>query len=85
MWQIMNELVVKNKKQNEIDSLSIDNIITHDKDVICNSFNDYFVKIGNDLANKIKQISNSSSFICLSNYNIENEFELNPILMLKKL
>ena len=53
-WKLINELLGKNNKANNIAQLKIDNTIITDGRMIAESFNDYFVNIGAKLANEIE-------------------------------
>ena len=53
-WKIMKEIVGKNKNKSKSSlQFKINGTLTNDNHVICNSFNDYFVQVGPQLANKI--------------------------------
>ena len=51
-WKLINELLGKNNKANNIAQLKTDDTIITDDRMIAESFNDYFVNIGAKLANE---------------------------------
>ena len=55
VWQGIKELVnIKTKNLNTPTSIEINNSVTTDPKIICNSFNDYFVNIADDILNTRK-------------------------------
>ena len=60
-WKTISELLCKSsKKSNPIKELKVGNRIITDTNEICNSFNDFFVNIGPNLAKNIKPIKKCS-------------------------
>ena len=55
VWQGIKDLVnIKTKNLNTPTSIEINNSVTTDPKIICNSFNDYFVNIADDILNTRK-------------------------------
>ena len=63
-WKIIKDIVGKTKTQNNIkQKININGELTSDKDIISNAFNNYFVTIGPQLANKININKNPLTYI----------------------
>jgi hypothetical protein len=60
-WKLINELLGKNNRGNNISQLKIDETIISDDIKIAESFNNYFVSIGAELASEIENNSLDSS------------------------
>jgi hypothetical protein len=81
MWKTLNELLNKPKKNTKISKTFVENCssnIIDDPKTIADNFNDYFINIGPNLANKIKHNNNN----CFEKYlkgNYQSSFFLNPI------
>ena len=59
-WGIINNIINKNQKPETQSRFKIgDNLITSDKNIICNKFNDFFVNIGSTLAKSIPKVNKS--------------------------
>ena len=52
-WCLLNETLNRNVKKQPIHEFLVDNIMTTDPVIIANKFNEYFINIGNSLADKI--------------------------------
>ena len=62
MWKTLNELLNKPKKNTKISKTFVENCssnIIDDHKTIADNFNDYFINIGPNLANKIKRNNNN--------------------------
>ncbi|CAB4022776.1 RNA-directed DNA polymerase from mobile element jockey-like, partial [Paramuricea clavata] len=59
-WKLINNLLGKNNKSNNISQLKVEDVIISDDIKIAESFNDFFVNIGAKLANEIE--INSTDF-----------------------
>ena len=81
VWKTLNEILNKPKKNTKISKTFIQtnstNVIEDPKE-IANKFNDYFVNVGPNLANKIKDLDNNSFDKYLKG-NYQSSFFLNPI------
>ena len=53
-WKVINNLLGKNRKSNNIPQLKIDDIIISDDNLIAESLNDFFINIGAKLASEIE-------------------------------
>ena len=63
-WKIIKDIVGKTKTQNNIkQKIYINGELTSGKDIISNAFNNYFVTIGPQLANKININENPLTYI----------------------
>ncbi|CAB4021886.1 Hypothetical predicted protein, partial [Paramuricea clavata] len=62
-WKLINNLLGKNNKSNNISQLKVEDVIISDDIKIAESFNDFFVNIGAKLANEIE--INSTDFTSL--------------------
>ena len=63
-WKIIKDIVGKTKTQNNIkQKININGELTSDKDIISNAFNNYFVTIRPQLANKININKNPLTYI----------------------
>ena len=63
-WKIIKEIVGKNKNTSKSSlKFKINGTLTNDNHVICNSFNDYFVQVGPQLANTIVSHVNPLSYV----------------------
>ena len=59
-WGIIKNIINKNQKPQTQSRFKIgDNLITSDKNIICNKFNDFFVNIGPTLAKSIPKVDKS--------------------------
>ena len=59
-WGIIKNIINKNQKRQTQSRFKIgDNLITSDKNIICNKFNDFFVNIGPMLAKSIPKVNKS--------------------------
>ena len=59
-WDIIKNIINKNQKAQIQSRFKIgDNLITSDKNIICNKFNDFFVNIGPTLAKSIPKVNKS--------------------------
>ena len=59
-WGIIKNIINKNQKPQTQGRFKIwDNLITSDKNIICNKFNDFFVNIGPTLAKSIPKVNKS--------------------------
>ena len=53
-WKVIKEIIGKNTTRDKSPpEFIINNISTNNPEIICNAFNDYFIDIGTQLANKI--------------------------------
>ena len=60
LWQLINDIIHKtNDKSCIIDCIKVNNIELYDKKKISNAFGEYFSKLGENFANKIKKPKNS--------------------------
>ena len=77
-WRIITNIINKNQKPQTQSRFKIgDNLITPDKDIICNKFNDFFVNIGPTLAKSIPRV-NKSPFSYMANRMTESIY-LEPV------
>ena len=59
-WGTIKNIINKNQKPRTQSRFKIgDNLITSDKNIICNKFNDFFVNIGPTLAKSIPKVNKS--------------------------
>ena len=60
LWGIIKNIINKNQKPQTQSRFKIgDNLITLDKNIICNKFNDFFVNIGPTLATTVPKVNKS--------------------------
>ena len=77
-WGIIKQIINRNQKPHIQNRFKIgDNLITSDKNIICNRFNDFFVNIGPTLAKSIPKI-NESPLSYIGNRLIESIY-LEPV------
>ena len=57
-WKLINSLLRKNRKSNNVPQLKIDDITISDDNLIAESLNDFFVNIGKELASVIESNRN---------------------------
>ena len=82
IWKTLNEILNKRNKNTKISKTFVENsssTIIHDPKKIANKFNDYFINIGPNLANKIRQNVDNNSFDKYLTGNYQASFFLNPI------
>ena len=77
-WGIIKQIINRNQKPHIQNRFKIgDNLITSDKNIICNRFNDFFVNIGPTLAKSIPKV-NESPLSYMGNRLIESIY-LEPV------
>jgi hypothetical protein len=64
-WNIINENINKKPQKNDISFLNINGIITHNSQVIANSFNTYFLTVAQHI--HTKNFTNSNSGVSENN------------------
>ena len=67
-WKLINILLGKNKKSNNISQLKCDDVVILDDTLKAEAFNDFFVNIGVNLANEIENDSLCTNFSDDENY-----------------
>ncbi len=67
-WKLINILLGKNKKSNNISQLKRDDVVISDDTLKAEAFNDFFVNIGVNLANEIENDSPCTNFSDDENY-----------------
>ncbi|CAB4005710.1 Hypothetical predicted protein [Paramuricea clavata] len=67
-WKLINILLGKNKKSNNISQLKCDDVVISDDTLKAEAFNDFFVNIGVNLANEIENDSLCTNFPDDENY-----------------
>ena len=67
-WKLINILLGKNKKSNNISQLKCDDVVISDDTLKAEAFNDFFVNIGVNLANEIENDSLCTNFSDDENY-----------------
>ncbi|CAB3994996.1 Hypothetical predicted protein, partial [Paramuricea clavata] len=67
-WKLINILLGKNKKSNNISQLKCDDVVISDDTLKAEAFNDFFVNIGVNLANEIENDSPCTNFSDDENY-----------------
>mgnify|MGYP001553100430 CR=1 FL=1 len=80
-WDIIKEVIGNRKRTHAIDEMKINEHICNDKQKIADSFNDYFINIGPDLANNIPP-SDGHYLDFMGNSNTNSLF-LTPITQLE--
>ena len=77
-WGIIKQIINRNQKPHMQNRFKIgDNLITSDKNIICNRFNDFFVNVGLTLAKSIPKV-NESPLSYMGNRLIESIY-LEPV------
>ena len=71
IWKLLNEVINRKMKQrNFISHFNYNNNEIYDKQEIANGFNDFFVNIGPELANKIVIPENNDVLQYMNNRNV---------------
>ena len=81
MWGLLNETLNRNIRKQTTQEFSHNNGTTSDPEVIANTFNEYFINIGESLADQIKCSYNLTCFLCSYNltcfFYMDHESEIN--------
>ena len=79
-WCLLNETLNRNVKKQPTHEFLVDNIMTTDPVIIANKFNEYFINIGNSLADKIPMAEPFHSYL---NHPTNCVFTFQPITEVK--
>ena len=79
-WCLLNETLNRNVKKQPTHEFLVDNIMTTDPVIIANKFNEYFINIGNSLADKIPTAEPFHSYL---KYPTNYVFTFQPITEVK--
>jgi hypothetical protein len=58
-WETLNEILGKNSKSETVDKISVNGTISSDPSEIANTFNNFFVSIGQEISNSVPPIAKS--------------------------